>query len=191
MATNKKLKLVPVVAPTKLDLGCGSKKREGFHGVDQYAMDGVDTVLKIGTASWPFEDSSIEEAYSSHFVEHLTAQERIHFFNELHRVLKPGGKATIVTPHWASNRAYGDPTHQWPPISEMSFYYLSREWRETQAPHTDIKWNKDGFSCHFSATWGYSFSPELAARNQEYVQFALANYKDAAQDLHATLVKVE
>jgi hypothetical protein len=153
-------------------------------------MDGVDTVMKIGTAKWPFADNSIEEAHSSHFVEHLTAQERVHFYNELHRVMKKGAKATIITPHWASNRAYGDPTHQWPPVSEMSFYYLKQDWRDSQAPHTDKKWNKDGFSCNFEAVYGYSFSPELASRNQEYVQFALANYKEAAQDLHATLTKV-
>jgi len=183
MATKK-------TAPTKLDLGCGGKKKEGFHGVDQYKMDGVDTVLKIGTAKWPFADNSIEEAHSSHFVEHLTAQERVHFYNELHRVLKKGAKATIIVPHWASNRAYGDPTHQWPPVSEMSFYYLSKEWRATQAPHTDIKWNKDGYKCDFQATWGYSFTPELGARNQEYIQFALANYKEACQDTHATLTKL-
>lgn len=102
----------------------------------------------------------------------------------------PGAKATIITPHWSSNRAYGDPTHQWPPVAEMSFYYLSKDWRATQAPHTDKKWNKDGYSCNFQCTWGYSFAPELGSRNQEYVQFALANYKEAAQDLHATIVKV-
>ena len=29
----------------KLDLGCGGKKRDGFLGVDQYPMEGVDVVL--------------------------------------------------------------------------------------------------------------------------------------------------
>jgi hypothetical protein len=100
-----------------------------------------------------------------------------------------GAKATIITPHWASNRAYGDPTHQWPPVAEMAFFYLSQEWRNTQAPHTDIKWNPDGFTCNFNASWGYSFGNDLANRNQEYVQFALQNYKEAAQDLHATIIK--
>jgi hypothetical protein len=173
----------------KLDVGCGGKKRDGFHGVDQYKMPGVDTVLKIGTAKWPWKNDSVDEIHCSHFIEHLTATERVHFYNEACRVLKTGAKATIVTPHWASNRAYGDPTHQWPPVSEMAFYYLSRKWREEQAPHTDIKWNKDGFNCSFTCTWGYSFSQELGARNQEYVQFALANYKEAAQDMVATIVK--
>lgn len=177
-------------APTRLDIGCGSKKREGFHGVDQYPMEGVDTVLKIGAAKWPFADDSIEEVVSSHFLEHLTAQERVHFYNELYRVMKKGAKATIITPHWASNRAYGDPTHQWPPVAEMSFFYLKKEWRDSQAPHTDFKWNKQGFKCNFEAIYGYSFTPELGARPQEYVQYALANYKEAAQDLHATLTKL-
>ena len=175
----------------KLDIGCGKNKREGFHGVDQYAMEGVDTVLKVGTEAWPWDNGCIEEAHASHFVEHLTADERVHFYNELYRVLKPGAKVTIITPHWASNRAYGDPTHQWPPVAEMSFYYLKQDWRDTQAPHTDLKWNQKGYSCNFTATWGYSFSPELGARNQEYVQYALQNFKEAAQDLHATLVKPE
>ncbi len=173
----------------KLDIGCGKNKREGFHGVDQYEMDGVDTVLKVGTDLWPWEDESVEELHASHFLEHLTQKERVHFMNEAFRIMKPGTKATIITPHWASNRAYGDPTHQWPPIAEMFFYYINAKWRESQAPHTDKKWNPDGFTCDFTATWGYSFAPDLAVRNQDYIQFALQNYKEAAQDLHATLVK--
>jgi hypothetical protein len=173
----------------KLDIGCGKNKREGFHGVDQYAMEGVDTVLKIGSAKWPWKANSVDEVHCSHFLEHLTQVERVHFMNEAFRVMKPGAKATIITPHWASNRAYGDMTHQWPPVAEMFYYYLKHEWRMTQAPHTDKKWNPQGFTCNFAATWGYSFGPELGVRNQEYVQFALQNYKEAAQDLHATLVK--
>lgn len=173
----------------KLDIGCGKNKREGFHGVDQFPMEGVDTVLKIGTDPWPWEDDSVDEAVASHFLEHLTQNERMHFMNELFRVLKPGGKATVITPHWASNRAYGDMTHQWPPVAEMFYYYLKQSWRDTQAPHTDIKWNPDGFTCNFDATWGYSFGPDLGVRNQEYIQFALQNFKEAAQDLHATLIK--
>jgi hypothetical protein len=179
-----------MVDKIKLDLGCGSKKREGFVGCDQYAMEGVDHVFNIGYDIWPFEDNSVDEAHASHFIEHLNTKERVHFFNELYRVMDNGAKATIITPHWASNRAYGDMTHQWPPVAEMFFYYLKQEWRDSQAPHTDKKWNKtNGFSCDFDATWGYSFSPDLGVRAPEHVQFALANYKEAAQDLYATVTK--
>ena len=121
--------------------------------------------------------------------EHLTATERVHFMNELYRVLRQGGKATVITPHWGSNRAYGDPTHQWPPVSEMFFYYLNREWRKAQAPHTDKEFNQNGYDCDFDATWGYSLHPALQSRNQEYQQHALQFFKESAQDTLATLVK--
>jgi len=173
----------------RLDMGCGKSKKEGFIGVDQYAMEGVDVVMVIGSDTWQWEDNSVDEINASHFLEHLTQEERVHFMNEAYRVMKPGAKMSVVTPHWASNRAYGDITHKWPAVSEMSYYYLSQEWRDSQAPHTDIKWNPKGYSCNFAATWGYSFSPELGSRHPEHIQFALANYKEAAQDLYATLVK--
>lgn len=173
----------------KLDIGCGKNKREGFTGVDQYAMEGVDVVHDVRITPWPWDDNSVDEVHCSHFLEHLTGKERVSFMNELYRVLKSGAKATIITPHWCSNRAYGDFTHQWPPVAEMYFYYLSKEWRKTQAPHTDIEWNPEGYSCDFAATWGYSFGNELVNRHQDYQQFALMNYKEAAQDMVATLVK--
>ena len=177
-----KLKSVEKPALLKLDLGCGKSKREGFYGVDSRSFPGVDQVVDL-RKMWPWKNDSVEEAHCSHFVEHLTAEERIHFVNELYRVLIPGGKATIITPHWASCRAYGDMTHQWPPVSEFWFYYLSKDWREQNAPHND------GYTCHFAVTWGYNLNGNIVNRNQEYQTFALENYKEAAQDIIATFVK--
>lgn len=167
----------------KLDLGCGKHKKDGHIGVDSIAFDGVDVVCNIGADRWPFDDESVDEAHASHVVEHLTAGERIHFVNELARVLRRGSKATIVTPHWCSNRAYGDLTHQWPPVSEMWFFYLKREWREVNAPH-----NVE-YTCDFDATWGYGVNPALHTRNAEYVQYALESFKESATDLIATITK--
>lgn len=185
---NAVVKMVEEVKPLRLDVGCGKNKKQGFTGVDQYAMDGVDLVHDMRQA-WPWEDNSVEEVHCSHFLEHLTGKERVHFMNELYRVLKPGAKCTLVTPHWASNRAYGDFTHAWPPVAEMFFYYLSKDWRKEQAPHTDFAFNPDGYSCDFEATWGYSLHGQLMTRNPEYQQFALQFYKEAAQDIIATLTK--
>lgn len=173
----------------KLDIGCGPNKKEGFTGMDQYALPGVDVVHDARVTPWPFEDGSVEEVHCSHFLEHLTGQERVAFFNELHRVMAVGAKGTIITPHWASNRAYGDPTHQWPPMAEMAYMYLSREWRTSQAVHTDKSVNPQGYDCDFEATWGYSVAPYLQVRNDEYKQFAISNYKEACQDMIATVTK--
>ena len=173
----------------KLDIGCGKNKKAGFHGVDSIAFEGVDTVFDVSHGTWPWADESVEEVHCSHFVEHLTATQRVHFVNELNRVLIKGGKCQIIVPHWASNRAYGDPTHQWPPVSEMWFYYLDKTWRATNAPHTDSEYNPTGFSCDFTATWGYSLHGHLTTRNQEYQQHAIAFWKEACQNTIATLVK--
>lgn len=193
------LVIANTVAPPallRLDLGCGSNKQAGFTGVDSIAFPGVDVVADL-RGPWPWPDISVAEARSSHFIEHLTAMERVHFVNELHRVLVPGGKCLLIVPHWASCRAYGDPTHQWPPVSEFWFYYLSREWRfgnpakgiAPNAPHTDAQYLAGGFSCDFAASWGYASHPEWQLRSQEAQQFAWQWYKEAIQDLHVTLTK--
>lgn len=165
----------------RLDLGCGPNPREGFQGVDVRDYGRTDILVTDLRGQWKWDDDSVDEVYSSHFVEHLTAPERIHFANELYRVLKPGGTAEIVTPHWASGRAYGDLTHQWPPVSEFWFFYLSRSWREANAPHTS-----DLYSCDFVVEWGTSLHPQIALRNQEFQQFASAFYREACQDLVST-----
>jgi hypothetical protein len=189
MAKRNAVKIAP--APIRLDLGCGPNTREGFEGADQYSFDGkVKHVIDL-RKPWPWADGSVSEAHSSHFIEHLTAMERMHFCNELFRVLVMGGTCQIITPHWASCRAYGDPTHQWPPVSEFFWYYLSKEWRKSNAPHTDASLNPQGFNCNFAATWGYSLRPDLNTRNGEYQQYAIANFKEAATDMITTLTKTE
>jgi SAM-dependent methyltransferase len=174
----------------KLDFGCGPNPKEGFEGVDAIKFDNVTHLVDLRTAPYPWDDNSVDEAFSSHFVEHLTGLERVLFVNELYRILKPGATCQIVVPHWASCRAYGDPTHQWPPVSEFWFYYLSKEWRAANAPHASIEYNPQGFNCNFEATWGYAMRPDLAIRNQEYQQFAMNNYKEVVTDTIATLKKV-
>lgn len=184
----------------KLDFGCGPNPRDGFEGVDVIPFEGkVKHVVDLTKTPWPWEDNSVDEAHASHFVEHLTAPQRIQFCNELYRILKPGGTCQIIVPHWASCRAYGDLTHQWPPISEFWFYYLSSAWRlgdpekgvQGNAPHDDIKYNPQGYSCNFGATWGYSVRQDVLTRNSEFQQFAIANYKEVCQDIIATLTKVQ
>jgi SAM-dependent methyltransferase len=211
---SKALEVVKEAPIIKLDLGCGKNKAAGFLGIDRRSFEGVDGVTDLTKDKWVFHrkdfeglipsedhvnldkwilpDSSVTEVHCSHFLEHLNhnqqSPQRVKFMNELWRVLIPGGKATIITPHWASNRAYGDFTHADKPVSEMFYYYISKTWREGNAPDNDIEWNPDGYSCDFDATWGYALHPNITNRNQEYQNHALTFWKEAAQDLHATLI---
>lgn len=170
--------------PLRLDLACGTRKHDGFLGVDirQFRDGCVDLVADL-KASWPWADDSVDEAVCAHYIEHLTALERAFFVNELHRVLKPGGKAVLKVPYWRSARAYGDPTHQWPPVTEFWMYYLNAAWRKTEAPHLDC------FTCDFDITAGYVLHPEIQARNHEFQMFAVRYYSEAALELHFNLTK--
>lgn len=174
------------VAPLKLDLGCGKNKKDGFTGVDILKFDGVDVVCNIGHDRWPWEDSSVDEVHCAHTVEYLQFNpenpERIHFVNELWRVMKPGAKATIIVPHWNSCRMYGDYTHR-EPVSEFWPPYLSKAWRKDNAPHCLL------YTCDFDCTVpGYTMHPELNLRSVEKQQYALTWYKEAAQDMIFTLI---
>lgn len=175
-------------APLKLDIGCGPNiKGEDWIGIDQFKFPAVKHVVKLGSRPLPFADGSVDEVHCSHFLEHLTQRERCFFLNDLHRVMKKGSSCALIVPHWASGRAYGDPTHQWPAISEMFFYYLDRKWREENAPHTDKKHLKWGYDCDFEFTVGYSVHGLIAVKSEEAKNFAVSFYKEACQDIIATL----
>lgn len=181
-------------APLRIDLGAGKNKREGYLAVDSIKFEGVDVVCHIGRDVWPWDDNSVDAANCSHTLEHLTnldeKWERVHFFNELYRVLKPGAECALVFPHWASNRFYGDPTHK-EPFSEFGFYYLDQAWRKVNAPHADYEQapGPQSYTCNFIWTYGYSLHPHIQNRSSEYVTHAMTFYKDACQDIIATLKK--
>lgn len=183
----KKLEAVPL----KLDIGCGSNKKQGFYGVDIVALPGVDLVADL-TEGWPWPDNSVDEIHCSHFLEHLTNLdgkfERVKFFNEAYRVMKPGAKMTIVVPCWSADRFYGDPTHK-EPLSGWTFLYLKPEWRAANAPHTDARWVPGMYDCDLDASWGYSLHPQVSGMNPERQQYAISFYKEACQDMIATVVK--
>ncbi len=132
-------------------------------------------------AEW--EKLNKEQAASPVRLRKVITYPRAHFFNELWRVLKPGAKAQFVTPYWGSCRAYGDITHEWPPIGEMSYHYLDKEWRRTQAPHDDF------YTCDFPVTGcGYAPGQHLLGRTPEFVQAAIRDQKEGAGDMMVTLV---
>jgi predicted SAM-dependent methyltransferase len=153
-----------------------------------------DETPHLEVSSFKLPDNSVDEAHASHFLEHLTnfgdKWERVRFFNELHRIMKPGATAQIIFPHWSSNRYYGDPTHK-EPFSEMGFCYLNRAWRldQNNAPHADVSVNPNGYSCDFDWTYGYGIHPLLTNRVTEYQQYALTFWKEAATDIISTITK--
>lgn len=196
MAT-KKLKFTEQKVGTllRLDLGTGRgrNKPEGFLGVDLVRFDGNPPKKIVGVdlchdlrTKWPWKTNSVDEVQANYLLQYFTARERVHFVNELYRVLRPGAKALLLTPHWSSAKAYMDVMVQFPPVSEAWFSTLSAPWREAQNCV-----DSSGYTCDFDHTLGYGLHPQIVTHAHEYQTHAVTFWKEAAQDLIVTLIKVE
>ena len=80
----------------KLNLGCGTDTRKGWHNVDIREGDGVDLVCDV--SSLPFDDNSIEKIYASDVLEHIMYADVPAALKEWHRVLARKGTITIKVP---------------------------------------------------------------------------------------------
>lgn len=178
----------PVEPPQlKLDLGCGKHCKEGFEGVDISDKVGAKHVVNLLTFPWPWADGSVDEVSCSHFFEHIPGKMRFKWMDELYRVMKDGAKAVIVCPYYASMRAVQDPTHEWPPIAESSFYYFNKGWRE--APQNELThWEYDCV-CDFDFGYAMLGTQMIASRNEETQRFMTAHNINTVADIVFTLTK--
>lgn len=86
----------------RLNLGCGVKVLGGYENYDKYPIDARVKKLDLEHLPLPFDDNSIDEILLSHIVEHLNVNQTS-FFAEIYRVLKHGGKLTVVFPIFANS----------------------------------------------------------------------------------------
>ena len=93
----------------RLNLGCGTDIRPGFVNVDSAALPGVDVVHDLNVLPLPFEDEAFVEVVCQDVLEHL---DYAPLLGEIHRVLQPGGRVRIRSPHFTSRAVYLDPTHR-------------------------------------------------------------------------------
>jgi SAM-dependent methyltransferase len=80
---------------TKLNVGCGHDIKEGHINIDYCPGPGVDMVADI-TRPLPYPDSSVDEIYCAHTLEHIQRWEDVVI--EFYRILRPGGKLIIRVP---------------------------------------------------------------------------------------------
>lgn len=167
----------------KLDLGSGGHKREGFLGVDISADCNADVVHDLRVVPWPFADASVDAVHCSHFFEHLTGAERLIFMEELYRVMQPGAQAFLITPYWSSMDAVQDPTHQWPPISQGSYYYFNKSWRD------QVRIAHYGIRCDFDVRFELILHKEWQQRPPKEQEFAARHYVNVVRELTAVLTR--
>lgn len=191
MANGRSLKVVAneakLAAPRKLDIACGQNKQKGFKGID-LAGD-ADIVWDLFNFPWPIKTSSVQEAYCSHFVEHIPhvlpgvdKDGFFAFFEEVQRILRKNGTIEIIHPFNRSDRAFWDPTHQ-RFLNDVTWYYLDPEWRaQNKLDH----YNTDA---NFEVTLidAAGIPDEVMARPDEQRMFQMTRYWNVIADLRVIL----
>ncbi|MBU0649657.1 class I SAM-dependent methyltransferase [Patescibacteria group bacterium] len=98
------------MAKVILNLGCNDSRLPGTVGVDIIKRPAVDVVHDLNHIPYPFPDNHADEIHMYHVLEHL--DNPIKVIEELHRILKPGGRLYLRVPHFSSLYAWGDITHK-------------------------------------------------------------------------------
>jgi len=112
-----------------LDLGCGANPRNPY---DATLLYGIDILERHSNTNFiyksanvvlekiPFSDNEFDSVSAYDFLEHIPRLiylngkiifPFIELMNEIHRVLKPGGKFFAITPVYPKESAFVDPTH--------------------------------------------------------------------------------
>jgi SAM-dependent methyltransferase len=126
---------------TTLNLGCGNVQMDGAvnHDLVQHSS-WVDVAHDLEVTPWPWADDTFETVWAMDLLEHLHLG-FIGFFNEVWRILQPGGVVLVRTPMWNSPNAVIDPTHVRCYHPE-SFHYLdpATQWGQKYSIYTTRKW---------------------------------------------------
>jgi predicted O-methyltransferase YrrM len=110
-----------------LDIGRGPVQR-GFVRLDH----DVDSI------PWPVGTNSVNICVGAHIIEHVKPWLIMAFFDELWRVVKPGGQVALSTPYAGSMGWWADPTHC-AGFNERSFAYLDPS-QSAYAVHRPKPW---------------------------------------------------
>ncbi len=104
-----------------LDAGCGINKYPGSIGIDRNTDSAADVVCDLDRFPWPFADASFDSLRAIHVIEHLS--DVIRSMEEFHRLVRPGGRVRIETPHYTDYSSFCDPTHKHH-LNSFSFRYF-------------------------------------------------------------------
>jgi len=89
----------------KIDLGCGTRKKKGFIGVDVIDFSHLypkGQFIKMDlNKGINLPDNSVDEIYTHHYLKHHP--NLFWFIDEMYRVCKKNAKITIIVPHFTNN----------------------------------------------------------------------------------------
>jgi predicted SAM-dependent methyltransferase len=93
-----------------VNIGAGMDYRPGWLNTDLSRTAKADIVHDIRSEKLPLDDNEVDLVYCSGVLEQILTNEDLLFaFNEVWRVLKPGGEFQIVVPNAEFSIAFQDP----------------------------------------------------------------------------------
>lgn len=104
-----------------LDVGCGVNKYPGSLGIDRNPRTKADVIVDLDRFPYPFRDGAFDQLRAVHVIEHVG--DVIRTMEEFHRLLRPGGRVFLETPHYTDFSSFCDPTHRWH-LNSYSFRYF-------------------------------------------------------------------
>jgi O-antigen biosynthesis protein len=152
-----------------LDLGAAHARPADYVGVDRRAGGDVDIVAEL-PAPLPLADGSVGVIRAVDFLEHIA--DKVALFNELYRLLAPGGLLLSQTPSTDGRGAFQDPTHVGF-YNENSFWYFTEARYQSYVPEIEARFQVSRLVTHFPSEWH-------AAHNISYVTANLIALKGPA-----------
>ncbi len=86
-----------------LNIGCGHAYRHGWINLDYYRKGNIEVHANL-ESGLPFKDGTIDYVHASHILEHINNVTNL--VEEVHRVLKRGGRFEIYVPHGVTASLY-------------------------------------------------------------------------------------
>ena len=94
-----------------LELGSGpNKKVKNSISIDLINYPDVDICGDVLEVLKLIPNTTIDEVYSSHFIEHISDIQTL--MDELARILKKNGVVDFIAPHFSNPYYFSDPTHK-------------------------------------------------------------------------------
>jgi predicted SAM-dependent methyltransferase len=124
--TPEKVDELQATITRRLNIGCGQFPLAFWLNLDRDPLAPAEMHTTVPPI--PAEDSSLDEIYAGHFLEHLNRAEAREFLRECYRCLAPGGRLGLVVPDTreiltrylaGSIDAVEYPLRVWNPIADL------------------------------------------------------------------------
>ena len=184
----------------KLNLGCGLRPLDGYVNVDKENKSKCDYAWNLEETPWPWPSASCDEIMASHVLEHLglTPDAFCAIIVEIHRVLEPGGKLIVKTPHHRSDAFFGDPTHIRPVTPHLLSLFskkhcqacIGKGWPNTPlAIYLDIDLELESTHYNVLPRWG----DRMRSGNilKEEMDYAIETFNNVVDEVTMVLRKIE